>query len=260
MTEQPMALMDALGALRRGLIIAGSAWLVAFAAVYGYAEALFRWLAEPMRQVLPQGSTMVFLTATEPFFTYLMLAAVAALVVSLPVILWQAWTLIMAAFPVRQKGLGFPFILVGCLAFCLGAYLGFFFVFPLIFSVLIHFGVDAGGINAMLSMGDYLDLALKMMLAFGLVFELPLVMFVLTGLGVADSAWFAARRKYMLIVAFIFGGVVTPGPDVFSQCSIAIPFVILYEIGILGARLARKPAGKPAPLSSLAKSPPPFIL
>ena len=80
MTEQPMPLMDALGALRRGLIIAGSAWLVAFAAVYGYAEALFRWLAEPMRQVLPQGSTMVFLTATEPFFTYLMLAAIVACV------------------------------------------------------------------------------------------------------------------------------------------------------------------------------------
>jgi sec-independent protein translocase protein TatC len=92
----------------------------------------------------------------------------------------------------------------------------------------------------MLSMGDYLSLALKMILAFGLVFELPVLMIVLTRLGVADSHWFASKRKYMLIVAFVFGALITPGPDVLSQCSIAIPFVILYEVGILGGRFARK--------------------
>jgi sec-independent protein translocase protein TatC len=126
------------------------------------------------------------------------------------------------------------------LSFLTGACLGFGYVFPVIFSVLIHFGTDAGGIDAMLSMGDYLSLAMKMMLAFGLVFELPVVMIVLTRLGVADRRWFVSKRKYMLIVAFVFGALITPGPDVLSQCSVAIPFVILYEVGILWAWFSRK--------------------
>jgi sec-independent protein translocase protein TatC len=240
MHEEQMPLMAYLEVLRRSLIIAGSTWLVAFLALYGFAERLFFLLAEPMRKVLPAGSSMVFLTATEPFFTYLLLAAVAALVVSLPVLLWQIWKLIVCGLQLEEQGLGAVFVVVGCFAFLSGAYLGFRFVLPTIFSVLVRFGTDTGNFAAMLSMGDFLSLTLKMMIAFGLVFELPVLMIILTKLGLANSHWFASKRKYMLIVAFVFGAVVTPGPDVLSQCSIAIPFVILYEVGILGARFVRK--------------------
>lgn len=223
--------------LRKNLIVVGATWFVAFVTLYGFVEELFNRLAEPMRRALPAGSSMVFVEATEPFFTYLTLAAVAALVVSLPVILGQAWALMTTGRSRKHKGLGFFFILGGCLAFVAGAYLGFAYVFPVIFAFLIHFGTDTGTVAAMLSMGDYLSLALKMMLAFGLVFELPVVMTVLARLGLADRTWFAAKRKYMLILAFVFGALVTPGPDIVSQCSIAVPFVLLYEVGILGAWL-----------------------
>ncbi|OHB26017.1 MAG: twin arginine-targeting protein translocase TatC [Desulfuromonadaceae bacterium GWC2_58_13] len=235
-----MPLMAYLETLRKSLIVAGGTWFVAFVALYGFAEELFSWIALPMRSALPSGSSMVFVEATEPFFTYLMLAAVAALAVSLPVILWQVWSLITTGQSSKRKGLGFLFILGGCSSFFGGAYLGFAYVLPVIFSFLINFGTESGTVAAMLSMGEYLSLALKMMLAFGLVFELPVIMTVLARVGLADRLWFASKRKYMLILAFVFGALVTPGPDVVSQCSIAIPFVILYEVGILGAWLCQK--------------------
>ncbi len=243
MNEEQLPLMAYLEVFRKSLIIAGSTWLVAFFALFAFAGKMFAWLAGPMRQALPVGSSMVFLTATEPFFTYLMLAAVAALVVTLPVILWQAWALLVCRLRIEATGLGLVFVMVGCLSFLCGACLGFRYVLPTIFSVLVRMGTDSDQVAAMLSMGDYLSLALKMMLAFGLVFELPVVMIIVARLGIADARWFAAQRKYMLIVAFVFGALITPGPDVLSQCSIAIPFVILYEVGILGVRFTRKRVG-----------------
>jgi len=249
MTEDSIPLMAHLEALRRGLIIASGTWLVAFVSLYGFSDKLFLRIAEPLKEALPEGSSLVFLTATEPFFTYLRLAAVAALVGTLPVILWQVWSFITSGLRVERNGLGALFIVGSCLAFLNGAYLGFSYVFPLIVRVLVHFGTDAGSVNAMLSMGDYLSLAMTMMLAFGLVFELPVLMMILSRLGIANSQWFATRRKYMLIVAFVFGAIITPGPDVLSQCSIAVPFVVLYELGILGARLSREAS----PVKSAAK-------
>ncbi len=249
MSEERLSPIACLEVLRKSLMIAGGTWLIAFFCLYGFSARFFFWLAAPLQKLLPQGSSLVFLSATEPFFTYLMLAAGAALVVALPVILWQAWTLIVSCQKRAGKALGLIFILGSFASFLTGSYLGFRYVFPVIFSVLIHFGLDAGDIDAMLSMGDYLSLAMKMMLAFGLVFELPVLMIVLTRLGLTDSRWFATKRKYMLIVAFVFGAVITPGPDVLSQSSIAIPFVILYEVGILGARLTEKKqrSGEDAP-------------
>lgn len=236
-----MALIDSLETLRKRLIIALGTWFVAFIVLYSFVGRLFFWISDPIQKTLPKGYTMVFLTATEPFFTYLELAAIAALLVASPVILWQFWALLAFRLPPGKKWYGLFFVLSGCFFFAAGAYLGFRYVFPIIFSVLIHFGIDAGGIEAMLSMGDYLSLALKMMLAFGLVFDLPVLMIALAWMGLVDSRWFSTRRKYMLIVAFAFGAVITPGPDIFSQCSVALPFVVLYEIGILGARLAASP-------------------
>ncbi len=235
--------MEALAYLetvRKRLIIVAGVWLVAFVALYGFAERLFVWLAEPMQKILPTGRSMVFLSAIEPFFTLLELAAVAALVVSAPLILWQVWALLMFRLEAGKSRYGLFFVTVGSLFFAGGAYLGFRYIFPLIIAVLIHFGTDTGDISAMLSMGDYLSLAMKMMLAFGLVCDLPVLMIALARLGLVDGRWFSTQRKYMLIVAFVFGGVITPGPDVFSQCSVAVPFVVLYEVGIWGARLLGK--------------------
>ncbi|WP_305044547.1 twin-arginine translocase subunit TatC [Geoalkalibacter sp.] len=231
--------------LRKRLILAGTCWLAAFLACYAVAERLFGYIAHPLKAILPQKSSLVFLTAVEPFFTYLKVAAMAGLLLCLPLILWQLWGLAARALNIAEQGLGLAFVLSGCLCFYSGAYLGFTYVFPLIFSVLIDFGIGSGSAQAMLSMDAYLSLTLMLLLAFGLVFELPILLTLLARLGLVDHRWLRKHRKYMLIVAFLFGALFTPGPDVLSQCALAIPFVVLYEVGILGARALGRSRGAP---------------
>lgn len=237
MTDHSQAHMIALEHLRKRLIIAGGSWLVAFAACWGFSEQLFLWVSEPVRAALPEGTHLVFLSATEPFFTYLKLAAIAAVLITLPMILYQAWSFVADLVKPEMKSFALGFVLIGSICFALGAWFGFTFTFPTIMVVLLGYGIGPGDASAMLSMGNYLSLATTMLLAFGLVFELPLVLTLLARFGLVDAGKLSRFRRYNLIVAFVFGALITPGPDVVSQCSIAIPFVILYEVGIVGARI-----------------------
>jgi sec-independent protein translocase protein TatC len=237
--DERMPLMQHLEELRRRLMIAGISWLVAFLACYSFAEKLFDIIAAPVRQALPEGSTLVFITAVEPFFTYLKLGALAGLLLSLPIIFWQIWSFVAPGLYNHEKRYIFPFVFASSFCFAVGTYFGFFFVFPTVFTFLIQFGTGSGELSAMLSMGSYLSLSSKLLFAFGLIFELPIVIFFLARLGVVDYKWLAARRKFALVVGFVIGAVLTP-PDVFSQTALALPFVILYEIGIWVARFFGK--------------------
>lgn len=239
MSNDQMPLTTHLEELRRKLIIAGISWLVAFLACYTYAELLFDLIANPVRQALPEGTSLVFITATEPFFTYLKIGALAGLLVSMPVIFWQIWSFIAPGLYKNEKRYILPFVLASTLCFAVGAFFGYSFVFPMAFKVLIEFGTGSGELNAMLSMGSYLSLSSKLLLAFGLVFELPVVIFFLARLGIVDHKMLARNRKFALLAAFLIGAMLTP-PDVFSQTALAVPFVILYEVGIIVARLFGK--------------------
>jgi sec-independent protein translocase protein TatC len=222
--------------LRRRLIICGGTWLVFFLACYGVAERIFEFVAQPVRAALPEGSSLVFLNATEPFFTYLKIAAFSALLLALPVLFWQLWQFAAPGLFGRKKTLALPFALASSGCFAAGTWFGFLYVFPLIFRFLVAFGTGTGEIEAKLSMGGYLGLSSKLLLAFGLVFELPIVIFFLARLGIVDHRWLARNRKYALLLAFVIGAVLTP-PDIISQLSIAGPFMLLYEVGIVVARL-----------------------
>lgn len=239
MTDERMPLATHLEELRRKLIISGVSWLVAFLACYAYAEQLFSLIAEPVRQALPAGTSLVFIEATEPFFTYLKVAALTGLLISLPIIFWQIWSFIAPGLYKKEKRYIIPFVFASFLCFALGAFFGFQFVFPMAFKVLIEFGTGSGDLNAMLSMGSYLSLSSKLLLAFGLVFELPVVIFFLARMGIVDHKMLARNRKFALLAAFVIGALLTP-PDVFSQTALAVPFVILYEVGILVARIFGK--------------------
>jgi len=225
--------------LRKCLIRACIAFAVAFALCYSFAEQLFQYISEPVRSALPQGSSLVFLTATEPFFTYLKVGAMAAFLVSLPVILWQLWNFVAPGLYPGEKRYVLPFVFCSSLCFFAGTYFGFVHVFPTIFTFLIQFGTATGEMSAMLSMGSYLSLSARLLLAFGLVFELPIVIFFLARMGVVDYAWLAKNRKYALLMAFVGGAVLTP-PDVVSQTALAVPIIILYEAGIWIARFFGK--------------------
>ncbi|MDY0269503.1 twin-arginine translocase subunit TatC [Trichloromonas sp.] len=239
MVDDQLPLTAHLEELRKRLIIAVCAWIIAFLGCYAFAEKLFQYIAEPVQAALPEGSSLVFINATEPFFTYLKIAAIAGVLVALPVILWQLWAFIAPGLYGHEKRFAIPFVLVSCLCFGIGTYFGFFYVFPTIFTFLIGYGTSVAGISAMLSMGSYLTLSTRLLFAFGLVFELPVVIFFLARMGVVDHLWLRKNRKYAILVAFIVGAVLTP-PDVFSQTAIAVPFIILYEVGILAARFFGK--------------------
>jgi sec-independent protein translocase protein TatC len=231
MSDENLPFTKHLEELRRRLIISAAAWLVTFIGCYRYSERLFQFISEPVRAALPKGSSLVFINATEPFFTYLKIAAIAGLLLALPVIFWQLWGFVAPGLYSNEKKFAVPFVFASCLCFGVGAYFGFSFVFPTIFTFLIKFGTSTGDINAMLSMGQYLSLSSKLLLAFGLVFELPIIIFFLARMGIVDHLWLRRNRKYALIVAFIVGAILTP-PDVFSQTALALPFILLYEVGI----------------------------
>ena len=239
MDEQGQTLTEHFEELRRRLIISVVAWVVGFGVCYNYAEQLFKLIAEPVRQALPKDSTLVFIHATEPFFTYLKVAAVAGLVAALPVMLWQMWRFVAPALYPGEKRLAVPFVLCSCLCFATGTYFGFTYVFPMIFTFLINYGIGHGEVQAMLSMGGYLSMSTRLLLAFGLVFELPIIIFFLARLGLVDHKWLAAHRRYAFLLAFVVGAVLTP-PDIFSQISIALPFILLYEVGVWVARFFGK--------------------
>jgi len=239
MTDSTLPLMAHLEELRKRLTIAAIAWFVAFLGCYSFAEVLFQYISQPVKKALPEGSSLIFLTATEPFFTYMKLGALAAFLVASPIIFWQFWAFVSPGLYRKEKRLVVPFVLVSCLCFGAGTYFGFFLVFPRIFTFLISFGLG-GDLAPMLSMGSYLSFSTKLLFAFGLVFELPIIIFFLARIGLVNYQWLAQRRKYALVIGFVVGAILTP-PDVFSQVALALPFVILYEIGIWVARFFGKP-------------------
>lgn len=222
--------------LRRRLLLMLAAWLLASAFCYGWASELFAWLSAPLRQALPAAGGIVFIQATEPFFSYLKVALLAGALLALPVLLWQLWAFVAPALYVHEKRLAVPFVLSGCLCFGGGAWFGFQLVFPAIFSFLLALGTEGGLAQPMLSMAGYLSLASHLLLAFGLVFEMPVVSFFLSRCGLISGELLARQRRYAIVVAFVFGALLTP-PDVFSQIALALPFILLYELSILVARL-----------------------
>ncbi|WP_245523300.1 twin-arginine translocase subunit TatC [Syntrophotalea carbinolica] len=233
------SLIDHLDELRRRLMIAGGAWLLGALICYAFSQQLFQAVSAPLRQALPEGSSLVFIHATEPFFTYIKLSAMAGLLLSLPVIFWQLWAFVAPGLYPSEKRLALPFVLASSGCFGAGAWFGFGYVFPLVFRFLVSYGTEVGNISAMLSMGAYLSLSCRLLLAFGLVFELPILIFFLTRMGIVDHFWLARRRRTALLLAFVVGAVLTP-PDIVSQLAIAGPFVVLYEVSIVVARVGAK--------------------
>ncbi|HKL49470.1 MAG TPA: twin-arginine translocase subunit TatC, partial [Desulfuromonadales bacterium] len=137
MSDEQLPFTSHLEELRKRLVISAIAALIGFVACYSFAEQLFQYLSEPVRNALPEGSSLVFITATEPFFTYLKVAALAGVVLALPVILWQVWGFIAPGLYQNEKRYAVPFVLTSFLCFAAGTYFGFMFIFPTIFTFLI---------------------------------------------------------------------------------------------------------------------------
>jgi sec-independent protein translocase protein TatC len=230
-TKQPF--MSHLEELRQRFIKSFIAVGIAFSVAYYFVEDLFSLLIAPLTKVMPEGSSLIFTNLTEMFFTYLKTAFIAGILIACPVVFYQAWKFIAPGLYQNEKKYVVPFVIASTILFIGGALFGYFIVFPLGFKFFL--GYSNENIKAMPSVKQYFSLALKLLLAFGLVFELPVVIFFLSKIGVVTVDLLKKNRKYAILLAFIIGAILTP-PDVVSQCLMAVPLIILYEIGIIIAR------------------------
>ncbi|MDQ7031387.1 MAG: twin-arginine translocase subunit TatC [Desulfonauticus sp.] len=224
-----MTLTEHLEELRQRLVRCLIAIAIAFVGCYGFSKQLFNFLMQPLLKVLPPTSTLIFTSLPEAFFTYLKVAAVAAVFVASPYIFYQLWKFISPGLYDSEKKYILPIGVFSGIFFILGAMFGYFIVFPFGFQFFMGFATDI--IRPMPTLREYFGFCVKLLFAFGVIFELPLFIFFLARLGMVTSAWLRQKRKYAILIAFVVGAILTP-PDVVTQVLMAGPLILLYEIGV----------------------------
>ncbi len=224
--------------LRTRLIRSLIAVAVAFLIAYFFKEKLFEILTRPLVKALPQNSYMIYTGLPEAFFNYIKIAFFAALVLASPFILYQIWKFVSPGLYRSEKKHVAPFVIFSTLLFVGGVLFGYFIVLPPAFKFFVQFSTDF--LKPMLSVREYLSLSTKLLLAFGVVFEIPVFIYFLSRIGLVNSKTLAAKRKYAILIIFIVAAILTPTPDAFTQCLMAVPMMILYEIGIFVSRWGGK--------------------
>lgn len=227
--EKPMTLMGHLGELRTRLVRCAIAVAIAFVGCYTFAEQLFEELCRPLVAALPEGSKLIFTALPEAFFVYLQVGFVAALFVASPYIFYQIWAFIAPGLYEEEKRFIIPLAACSAGFFLLGASFCFLVVFPFAFTFFLGFANES--IAAMPSLSEYLGFALKLLIAFGLIFEMPLFSFFLSYMGIISADLMRRVRRYAILAIFIIAAILTP-PDVMSQLLMATPMVLLYEVSI----------------------------
>lgn len=235
--EKPMTLLEHLGELRRRLVRGFLAVLIGFFACYGFAKELFYYLSLPLLKVMPADAKFIYTGVAEGFFVDLKVSFVAGLFVACPYLFYQIWAFIAPGLYEEEKRYVVPLAFTSALFFLGGGLFCYFVVFPFAFTFFMSYSTD--NIVAMLSINEYLSFALKMLIAFGLIFEMPLFSFFLSRLGIISAQWMRNVRKYAVLVVFVIAAILTP-PDVFSQMLMAAPMMVLYEISILVAAAVGK--------------------
>ena len=235
--EDKQPFLGHLEELRRRLVACAIAVGVGFAVSYAFSERLFNLLVMPLKAVMPQGDHLIFTNLPEMFFTYLKVAFLSGILLMAPFIFYQLWMFIAPGLYRREKRLVIPFVVSSSILFVGGALFGYFVVFPFGFKFFIGFSNEY--VKALPSVKQYFSFAIKLLFAFGLVFELPVVIFFLTKMGMVTPKLLSRKRKYAILMTFVLAAILTP-PDVITQCMMAGPLIVLYEIGILVSRMARK--------------------
>lgn len=236
--EDKMPLTAHLEELRKRLVRSLIAVGIAFLACFFFKEELFGIVARPLIGVLPPGSHLIYTGLPEAFFTYIKVSFYAGLFVASPVVLYQVWKFISPGLYPGERKFVAPFVATSTLLFVGGVSFGYFLVLPSAYKFFLDFSTDF--LKPMLSMREYLTLTLKLLLAFGIIFEIPVFLFFMTKIGLVTPRKLARMRRYAIVVCFIVAAVITPTPDAFTQCMMAIPMIVLYEVGILVSRLAAR--------------------
>ena len=238
MTEQQTAssqpFMAHLLELRNRLLRVFIAVLVIFAILFPFSEALYLYISEPLRAFLPSASTMIATEITSPFLTPFKLTLVSAMFISMPYTLYQLWAFVAPALYQQEKKVAVPLFCASVILFYTGMAFAYYLVFPLVF--MFFTSVTPEGISVMPDIRAYLDFVLKLFMAFGLSFQIPIAVVILSWIGTVNPNKLAKKRPYVFVLCFVIGMLLTP-PDIISQALLAIPMWLLFEVGILFGRL-----------------------
>jgi len=244
--EKRMPLFDHLVELRRRLIWCVIAFLACFFVSYFFAEHIFAFLVRPLAHAMADrpDAKMIYTGLHEAFLTYIKIAFFTAAFISFPVFATQIWTFVAPGLYKNEQRAFLPFLVATPVLFLMGGALVYFFIFPLAWEFLLQFQTPGAGegtlpIQVEPKVDQYLSLSMRLIFAFGLAFELPVLLTLLVRVGIIGSADLVAKRRYAIVAAFVIAAVLTP-PDVISQIGLAVPLIGLYEISILAAKLIER--------------------
>lgn len=233
-----MSVTGHLQELRVRLFKIVSAVLAAMVGSYFLSDRLIAWLRRPL------GVDLYFFSPTEAFWVTMKVSFFAGLFLALPVILYQTWRFISPGLLPGERRLAVPFVVLGCLFFLSGLLFCYFVVAPFALGFLVGFGVDQG-LKPFFSIGLYFDFLLKFLLAFGVVFELPVIITVMAKLGMVTPQFLARQRRYAVLVNAVLAAILTPTADIFNMMLMMVPLLLFYELGILGARIFGRKKSRP---------------
>jgi sec-independent protein translocase protein TatC len=244
--DAKMSFMEHLGELRIRIVRALTALLIGTLIVLPFSQYIVDWLSRPVTRL---NYSLVFTAPAEAFWVQMKVGLIVGIFLAAPAILWQVWVFVAPGLHSHEKKYALPFVVIGSLLFMGGGAFSLFVVTPYAIQFLLSYARP--GLQPMITLQNHIDFLLKFTLAFGAVFELPLALTILARIGVVNSKMLARNRKYAILGAFIAGAVLTPTPDAFNQTLMAGPLILLYEVGIICARIfGRKPAPEPTPAES----------
>ena len=241
--DKEMTFFEHLEELRKRIITCAIAVFAGFIICYIYSRELFFLLMKPLLIILPKSQKqLVFTNPVQPFMVYLKVALIVGVFIVSPLILFQLWRFVSPGLYKNEKKYSLVFLLLSIFFFIGGASFGYFVLLPISFSFLLKF---AEGLIPMITINDALSLISWLLFGLGICFELPVFLLLMAKMGIISLAILTKNRKYALLISFLIAAVVTPTPDMFTQCTLAIPLYILYEISIILIKIfVNKPAEK----------------